>query len=367
MKSSNCTPQFCDWQREKPAPPFVIPVFISHQGCPHRCIFCNQTKITGCNREEGGGVTAEDVRQTINDQLAWPRKNANREVQVAFYGGSFTGLSHRYQEELLGAVRPFIEQGKVQSIRLSTRPDYIQTETGSFLREKGVGVIELGIQSMDPKVLLACHRGHSVEDSIAAVHCLKKSGMRIGVQVMVGLPGETTTGLVDGIKRLADLRPDFARIYPLLILKESGLAGLWLKGDFQPLTLNQAIARTARVKAIFDNASITVVRMGLQETAGLADEILAGPYHPAFGELVLARLMFRKLRALLSKNERTTDRLVRCAAADRSIVQGFQNRNQLRLAALGLLERVEFVFVPDQERFTIMVSERNDRRAAMAT
>ena len=157
--------------------PYVIPVFITHEGCPHRCLFCDQGSITGEPRGPSQTVTSDDVAATILQALSRPRKSPDREVQVAFYGGSFTGLVSERQKELLGAVRPFLREGRVQAIRLSTRPDYVDKETGLFLRSQGVSVVELGVQSLDPVVLSATRRGYSADRVAEAFTFLKASGL----------------------------------------------------------------------------------------------------------------------------------------------------------------------------------------------
>jgi histone acetyltransferase (RNA polymerase elongator complex component) len=331
--------------------PFIIPFFIAHQGCPHQCIFCNQHAITG-SRER---LTAEAVDREIRRCLAWPR-DRQRPVQVAFYGGSFTGLGRARQQELLGAVQPHLDCGAVDFIRLSTRPDYIDPSTVLFLKEHRVGLVELGIQSFDEAVLAACRRGHTaarVEEAFIHLRC---AGIGVGGQLMVGLPGETTRGVVAGALRLAALRPDLVRIYPALVLRGSPLADLHAAGGYRPLPMNRAVALCARLKEIFAAAAIPVARLGLQPTAALEKELAAGPYHPAFGELVLARLYFRRLRRLLARLQKERGRAtihLTLAAADQSLFQGQKKSSVRRLTALGLLAGVEVVFHPGLPRSTI--------------
>ena len=331
--------------------PFVIPFFIAHQGCPHQCVFCNQHVITGSSP----WLTADMVKEEISRCLDWPR-DSRRQVQVAFYGGSFTGLDRDRQEELLGAVGPFIKGGEVDLIRLSTRPDYIDQSKALFLRERGVGVVELGIQSFDAEVLAQCRRGHSAEQVEQSFAHLRQAGIAVGGQLMVGLPGETTAGLLAGARRLVLLRPDLVRIYPTLVLKASPLADLLAAGHYQPLSMNRAIALCARLKEIFAAAGIPVVRMGLQPSPSLEQDLLAGPYHPAFGEMVLSRLYFNLLRkrlVILQKERGCAKIRLILSAADRSLFSGQKRCSAERLAALGLLDEVQLVFHPGQPRLTI--------------
>lgn len=331
--------------------PFVIPFFIAHQGCPHQCVFCNQHVITGSS----GRLTAAQVREEISRWLGWPR-DGKRQVQVAFYGGSFTGLARERQEELLGAVGPFLERGEVELIRLSTRPDYVDQAKARFLKEWGVGLVELGIQSFADRVLAQSRRGHTAQQVSEAFAHLRQAGIAVGGQLMVGLPGETTAGLIAGARRLVALKPDLVRIYPTLVLKASPLADLLAAGRYRHLSMPRAIALCARLKEIFDEAAIPVVRMGLQPSASLEQDLLAGPYHPAFGELVLSRLYFRRLRkrlVILQKERGCATIRLNLAAADRSLFAGQQRCSARRLAALGLLDHVEVVFLRGQSRATI--------------
>lgn len=301
-------------------------------------------------------VTAQAVQQTIRAQLAWPRRNPSAPVQVAFYGGSFTGLAPERQRELLGAVQPFLAAGQVREIRLSTRPDYVTPEIALFLREHGVGIVELGAQSLDDRVLAASGRGHTAAQVRAAVACLKDEGIQVGLQLMLGLPGDSTTTALASGRMAAELEPDMVRLYPCLVVSGSPLAELHRQGQYQPLSLNRAVALAGRLWLIFKAQNIPVVRMGLQPSDSLEKTVLAGPYHPAFGELVLSRLFFTQVRAKLSSRPRRQPHRLTLAKADESIYRGSGNANVKRLAALGLLEGVETVFSACQSRQTVVLS-----------
>ncbi len=330
--------------------PLVIPIFIAHQGCPHRCVFCNQESITGRREAASQPMRAAEVVATIDGWLARSGSDSRRAVQVAFYGGSFTALAQGYQEELLTAVRPYLEAGRVGMIRLSTRPDAIDAATVAFLRAHGVGVVELGVQAMDDRVLAASGRGHTVADVEAAVRLLKAGGMRVGGQLMIGLPGESSGSALAGALALARLGPDFVRIYPALVIRGSVLASRFAAGLYRPLSLLQGVARCARLKAVFDHHRIPVVRMGLQPSPSLERDLLAGPYHPAFGELVLARMFFNRVRSLLAAIPADSHRTLSIAPADLSIFRGQRNLSVQRLAALGLSARMRLHLDPGQPR-----------------
>ena len=333
----------------------VIPIFIAHQGCPHRCIFCDQHTITGHSEQEYQSVSPVVVRETIEQWLNHPRKEGRNEVQVAFYGGSFTGISLQRQKELLDAVKPYIDAGQVNSIRISTRPDYIDIDIIAFLHEHSVSIVELGIQSLDKNVLEASVRGHSVEQSEGAIQLLRERGFTVGAQLMCGLPGDSTKKLMETAKRVAVLEPDFVRIYPALIIKGSSLEKLYLEDAYRPLSLSKAVALTCRMKNIFTENHIKVVRMGLQPSLDLAKKVVAGPYHPAFGELVISRTLFKQTRKVLRQMKQNGKKYLSVAVADESAFRGSNNVNLKRLSALGLLDGVELVFDKDQARNSVIV------------
>jgi histone acetyltransferase (RNA polymerase elongator complex component) len=335
--------------------PLVIPIFISHQGCPHRCIFCDQHSITGQAKPEDQPVTQEVVKETIEQWLRRPRKNARNEVQVAFYGGSFTGLPLHKQKELLACVKPYIAAGQVNSIRISTRPDYVDDTIVALLKEYSVSTVELGIQSLDQSVLKANARGHSVQQSIEAILVLKKNGFTVGAQLMCGLPGDSTSKLMATTKCIAELEPDFVRIYPALVVTGSGLESIYLNGEYRPLSLFEAVALCCMMKTIFDGHNIKVVRMGLQPSEKFAKKVVAGPYHPAFGELVRSRSLFKKARKILHEKIRMQEKRLSIAAADESAFRGQNNVNTKRLATLGLWDNVELVLDSNKPRNTISV------------
>ena len=253
-------------------------------------------------------------------------------------------------------MKPFIQKGQVDSIRISTRPDYIDSDTPFFLSENSVKTVELGVQSMDPDVLQTSQRGHSVEQIEKAICYLREtSDILIGAQLMVGLPGETPKKLISGVKHLARLQPDFVRIYPALVVERSGLAQLFKQDKYKPLSLNKAIVLTAKMKSVFDQCSIPVIRMGLQPSGSLEDNVVAGPFHPAFGELVKSRLLYKKVQAILNRTKNMKQRKIICAAADQSIVRGQKNINIKELSSRGLLENVEFVFDSKVARNSVFI------------
>lgn len=338
--------------------PLVIPIFIPHLGCPHACVFCNQHRISGQSRTALPG--AETVRKTIRIWLEQSSRGRRESVQVAFYGGSFTGLPLTQQEELLGAVAPFLAEGSVESIRLSTRPDYVGTATAGFLSGHGVRTVELGAQAFDDRVLAASGRGHTTADIGRAVCHLREERLEIGIQLMLGLPGQTRFSLIQTVRQAIGLRPDFVRIYPTLVLRGTRLHALYRQGEYVPLTLDRAVVLAARMQNMFKAKDIRVIRMGLQPGPELEESLIAGPYHPAFGELVYARLMLQQVRKKLQELKKESA-VLSISSRDVSIFRGMKSKNIKRLEELGLAGRFTLVTDEEQPRHTLKVINRDTR------
>jgi len=321
----------------------IIPIFISHRGCPHQCLFCNQHAISGQKDDGPQGDSVHDVIDTWLD-----RSPGEKNVQVAFYGGSFTCLPMEEQRRLLGAVEPYLARGRVAGIRLSTRPDCVNLENSRFLAEMGVETVELGVQSLDDRVLMASRRGHGASDSRRAMETLRAAGLAVGVQLLPGLPEETTCSFLSGLREVIAFRPDLVRLYPALVVAQSPLADLYRHGSYRPLTLNRAIGLTRRAKELLDAAGIPVIRMGLQPSDALAGQVVAGPYHPAFGELVVSRQWFRRIRRALSACQAGEHLNIYISDRDHSAVVGMKKMNSIRLAGLGFQGR--FTIIPEKNR-----------------
>ncbi len=320
----------------------VIPIFIPHRGCPHDCLFCNQQKISGFDRED---TSRPGVAETIDE---WLLRNKHRnQVQVAFFGGSFTCLPAGEQVKLLSVVQPYIERKKVDTIRISTRPDCIDPIICDLLKKYNVGVVELGVQSLSDTVLQKSLRGHTAQQSRDAFRLLKSSGVQVGFQLMPGLPGETTSSLLRGIDEVIILRPDFVRLYPALVVKDSGLEKLYLADKYRPLSMGKAIGLSARCYEKLTQAGIRVVRVGLQPSESLDKNVIAGPYHPAFGELVQSRLWLKKIQARLVLLESGQTLLIRISHKDMSAVVGGNKNNIKRLEKLGFSGR--FTILQDKK------------------
>ncbi|PIE56860.1 MAG: radical SAM protein [Desulfobulbus propionicus] len=331
---------------------FVIPVFIPQEGCRHDCLFCDQEAISGAG---GSPLRAEDVQAVIDQWLQYTenaegKSRTGTQVQVAFYGGTFTGLTKQRQEDLLGAVQPYLRSGQVDSLRCSTRPDLVDPERIALLRAYGVDLVELGVQSLEDELLQNCRRGHTAGQAITAIQQLKAAGLRVGVQLMLGLPGERFVHLRRTVAQVIRQNPWCVRIYPLLVLKGSALARMYACGDYQPLTLDRAVLLAAWMKKRFTAARIPVIRMGLQPGESLERALIAGPYHPAFGQMVASRLMLGHTRRLLAGlgGEQTARLLI--APGDQPVFHGQRQMNRQRLEELGLWRRFQLVPTADIPR-----------------
>ncbi len=308
---------------------------------------------------EGKPISGGDVGRIIQTWLERGRKKKPSQVQVAFYGGSFTALPDNRQQELLVAVAPFIRSGEVQAIRLSTRPDYIDTDRVHFLQEHHVNIVELGVQSLDDRVLLLSLRGHLVEDVEHASSLLRSAGITLGVQLMLGLPGQDFTSLRKTIGPVIALAPDFVRIYPVLVVAGSALERRYRCGEYRPLSLSLAVLQAAWMKKKFAVAGIRVVRMGLQPGPELERSLVAGPYHPAFGELVNSRLMLQQTRKLLGLTRLGQQVEICISDRDQSVFRGMHSANIHRLTRLGLSDRFILKTDPEQPRGTVQLASEN--------
>lgn len=269
----------------------IIPVFVPHLGCPNDCVFCNQRRISGSTVP----ATAETVREAVRNAASLD--TAGRKRQLAFYGGSFTAIPRAEQESLLAAAKEYLDSGELDSVRLSTRPDAIDGEVIGRLLRCGVETVELGAQSMDDGVLRLSGRGHTAADVENASRQIKAAGLKLILQMMTGLPGDTDEKDIETAKKLIALRPDGVRIYPTVIVRDTALYDLWRCGRYTEHTVEDAVRVCAKLLPLFEEAGIPVIRLGLNPTEELSGGAAAGgAYHPALGELVRARIMLERAR-----------------------------------------------------------------------
>ncbi len=310
--------------------PFIIPVFLPHAGCPHQCVFCNQVSITGAKHQ---AAVPDTIRDQIHEFLKFKKEN-RKPVQIAFFGGNFLGLKLEEIKFWLDLAGAFVSRGLVDGIRFSTRPDTIDAARLDALEGYPVSTVELGVQSMDDRVLARAGRGHNAQDTIRAAKALKKRQLSVGLQMMVGLPGDSEARSLATARKIADLRPECTRIYPTVVVANSRLATLFNNGEYQPLSLETAVTLVKKAYLLFKQAGIEVIRMGLQTTEDLADgsTILAGPHHPAFGHLVYSEIFYDKALAAIEAAGLVRDTLtIRVNPRSISKMRGLNNANIKKL------------------------------------
>lgn len=333
----------------------IIPFFIAHQGCPHRCIYCNVNKIAGESPER---ISEDTFRETLHTYLTHTGKKRGS-VQVAFYGGNFTGLEKEYQHELLGFVTPFIRKGLVRDVRISTRPDNIDGDRLSLLMASGVTTVEIGAQSFVDEVLKTSQRGHSASDVKNAVKMLKEKGFKTGIHLMAGLPGDSRSGFEYSVDETVSLKPDIVRIHPTVVFQDTPLADLCLSGNYTPLTLSEAIDLCKHALKKFSEVGIPVIRLGLQTNREMETEgsIIAGPFHPAFRSLVEESLFFDMADSLLS-NEDAEGKEVTFYLSPQDIASFHGQKKGNTLSLKGMYRLKEIITAVDftQERGTLVMS-----------
>ncbi len=269
----------------------VIPIFVPHKGCPHDCVFCNQRKISGQTEE----MTPDGIREIIEAHLKTIRPGTV--IEAGFYGGSFTGIEKDKQIEFLATANEYVKAGRISTLRLSTRPDYINKTILDYLKEYNVHTIELGVQSLDEEVLKASCRGHTAEDVFSASQLIKEYGFKLGIQTMTGLPCDSKEKDLDTARKIIKLRPDLIRIYPVLVIKGTFLETMVEQGTYVPQDLQEAVDICSELLSLYRENGINVIRVGLQPSDNISEgsEIAGGPFHPAFRQLVESRLALRQM------------------------------------------------------------------------
>jgi histone acetyltransferase (RNA polymerase elongator complex component) len=303
----------------------IVPVFIPHLGCPHRCVFCQQEKITS---QQGPPVGTDDVRAIIEQALASPRFSPLAENEIAFFGGTFTSLPVRLIQELLEAIAPYLDRGLFTGIRVSTRPDAINPSICGLIAGYGVKTVELGAQSMNDEVLRLSGRGHTAAHTVHAARLLKKLGFRLGIQIMPGLPGDSESVFSETISEVVAIHPDMVRIYPAVVIQGTALATRYREGRYSPLSLKEAVERCREACMRFEAEGIPVIRIGLMNSPSLREpgQIVAGPWHEAFGHLVKCMIYRTKIAPML-RPEKWKGRSVIIGVHPREIplLRGYKN------------------------------------------
>ena len=312
---------------------YIIPIFVPHLGCPNDCVFCNQKSISG----QKNNMTKEEATRIIEEYLK-SIKDENAEIEVAFFGGSFTAIEEEKQNELLGLAYEYIKAGKIKSIRISTRPDYIDKKILKRLKKYKVKTIELGVQSANNFILEKAGRGHTFEDVKKASKLIRRYGFTLGHQMMVGLPESTRKDEINTAKELIKLKPKMVRIYPVLVLKGTKLEKELKEEKYKPLSIVQAVETCKELVRMFADKKIDIIRVGLQNTDEITDpnnensEVVAGPYHPAFRQLVESSLWYDAIVEKIKKlNVKVKEVEVTINPIDANNVIGHKKENIIKL------------------------------------
>ena len=353
----------------------IIPVFLMNRGCPHRCLFCNE-RLTAGDRPER--VTEVAFAETVRAHLeSAPRRGGP--VQIAFYGGTFTGMEQEEQRRLLDMAAPFLREGVVDGLRISTRPDGIDPEALDLFRTAGVTTVEVGAQSLHDGVLMESRRGHTETDTVRALTLLREKGFETGIHLMAGLPGDSPGRFAETIRKTIALHPDMVRIHPTLVLRDTALAQAFHQGAYRALTLPEATDLCKNALKALTAAGIPVIRLGLQTTQELEEPgaVVAGPFHPAFRSLVETALFLELAAALLSSVERGSgavssriadaDRLTAhftISPADLSSFCGAGRRNIASLKERFGIEEIRVTADPALSRGNVILTHGNEQRKA---
>ena len=304
---------------------YIIPIFIPFLGCPHDCAFCNQIKITNYKDQ----MDPSKVIGEIEKNLSYFKDNDNIR-EIAFFGGSFTGLDVDVMVGYLNIAKTYKEKGIIDRIRLSTRPDYINNSILDILKTYKVDIIELGIQSLDQDVLNANDRGHSVKASYEASRLIKSYGFSLGHQIMPGLFLDTYEKMIRTAIESINIGPDMVRIYPTLVIKDTKLARLYQQSIYTPLDLDSAIRVTSEIAMLYRYANINIIRIGLQPTENINEgkDVIAGPFHPAFRQLVEANIYRMYLEEIIQRENIKDELTILTQDKNISLIAGNKKSNK---------------------------------------
>lgn len=334
-----------------------IPIFIPHLGCPNQCIFCNQRSISG-----NESFCEENVEKEILEVL----KTTNKDdaCEIAFFGGSFTGIERSLMIRLLCLAQKYVELGKVKGIRMSTRPDYISSEIIEILKKHTISCVELGIQTINDKVLKYLKRGHTFEDTEKAIDLLNGADLPFVGQMMIGLPGATADDEIDCATYIASKGACGSRIYPTLVLRKTELENMTINGEYTPLSLDEAIERSARVLKIFNDNNVPCIRIGLCDSDNLHSEesFVAGPNSPSIGEMVKSRVYYDVICKELDENSFEKAIIIYCPKGRSSQVIGNNKKNIINLKIKYGLDNIKVIEDDNLTQFNIKIRQQEEAK-----
>lgn len=310
--------------------PLIVPIFIPNQGCPHRCVFCDQEKITS---QPARPVDGQRVRELLDHARRSALFCARKHREIAFYGGTFAGLPEKTIREVLGVVASYLQEGIFHSVRVSTRPDSLDEKKAALLKGLGVSTVELGTQSMDDEVLRMTRRGHSALDTERTVDLLKHRGFRVGIQLMPGLPGDSAERFSATVQKVIRMKPDMVRLYPVVVIRGTELAQWFESGEYQALALEEAVRICAESCLRLEEAGIPVIRIGLMASASLREkgQVMGGPWHESFGHLVRSEIYQRRIGAFLPGPGEAKRISIRIPSKDIALLRGHRNEGIRRI------------------------------------
>jgi histone acetyltransferase (RNA polymerase elongator complex component) len=323
---------------------YTIPIFIPELACPFQCVFCDQKKISGYNNTPSGNEVNRIIESYLNSF-----KTKDAVINIGFFGGNFTGIPINQQEEYLKIASTYLDNGDVHGIRLSTRPDYISPDVVALLKNYSVSTVELGAQSFDENVLKKSGRGHKVTDIIQASALIKNADIKLGLQMMIGLPGDTLEKSLFTANEIVRLGADNTRIYPTLVIKGTKLEQLYHEGKYTPLSLTDAVEWSKKILSVFTQNGIDVIRVGLHPSEGLLNghELAAGPFHVSFKELVLTALWKDRLIEHLDENKKNI--IIKVASEQLNYAVGYKASNKKMLAMK--FQNVKYIADPSLKDF----------------
>ncbi|MBE6541734.1 MAG: radical SAM protein [Ruminococcaceae bacterium] len=338
-----------------------IPVFIPHLGCPNMCVFCNQRAISGvCS------FIPNKAKSDIEEVLATVR-GTGADCEIAFFGGSFTGIDRNLMIELLDLAQSYIERGEVSAIRMSTRPDYIDESVISVLKNYTISAVELGIQSFSDEVLRTSKRGHIASQSADAIRMLKDNGFSVVGQMMIGLPGSSRQDEIYCAQMISSLGADAARIYPTIVFRDTELCEMTKRGEYKPLCIEEAVERSADVLEVFLENNVQCIRIGLCDSENLhsSETYFAGPNHASLGELVHGEIYRRVIcDAIIKDPPAERDSLtVFVPRGDISMAVGQKRCNKTKIENKFNLYKIKFIEKDNLTRYNIELQYENKSKS----